>query len=488
MDSVDWSTDRSKTAIGRASLSMPARQALMDGVLRPGWTALDYGSGRGGDVKRLTHLGIEATAWDPHFGGIRPTVNYDVVAVTYVINVIESLSERKAVLADAWSLTRRCLVVSTRLTWERRQVIGAHLADGTITRRNTFQHLFTPAELRTLVGELTEVRPLSPVPGVVYAFRHPDDRMAYLARRASPGHAWRDTNDQQSALAAVVEFLETRGRLPMVEETPASLLSLLQSITGRQLAKLAAEAADPRRVYDGRKRSILNVLLVLGMDVFNGRSPFTSLPLPIQADIRAFFESYRESIRRADRLLLKLRDDGYLRRVMYNSVGKMTPTAIYIHRRAVDQMPVLLRLYEHCGAVAAGRPHDWDIVKLVHQGRAVSWLGYPDFDRDPHPRLAWSYCVDMHTLDGTYRSYSNNANRPILHRKHEFLPATDPAASKYLRLTQQEIRAGLYKNPHLIGNERGWNDALSMAGVQLRGHRLIRKTRQAKADETTELE
>ncbi len=219
---------------------------------------------------------------------------------------------------------------------------------------------------------------------------------------------------------------------------------------------------------------MLNVLLLLGIEVFNGRGPLQSLSLPIQADIRAFFESYKEASRRADRLLFKLRDDAYLRNVMRNSVGKLTPTAIYVHHRAVEHMPVLLKLYEHCGAVAVGRPADWDLVKLSHEGRSVSWLGYPDFNRDPHPRLAWSYNVDMRKLEGTYRSYLDSENRPLLHRKHEFLTADDPDSLKYSRLTDQEIRAGLYAEPHLIGNERGWESALSSKGVQLRGHRLIR--------------
>jgi DNA phosphorothioation-associated putative methyltransferase len=473
-----WLSDRHKTAIGRVSLSMPARQALLDGVLRPEYTVLDYGSGRGNDVARLAHLGIRATGWDPHHGGSRPEETQDVVTLTYVINVIENPAEREAVLRDAWSLAERCLVVSTRLVWERKQVTGAALGDGTLSKRNTFQHLFSPGELRILVEDVTQVRPLSPFPGVVYAFRHDSDRLAYLARRASPDQAWQEGQDKQSAIAAVVDFLEQRGRVPMVEETPETLLFLLKSLSGRQLQRLAVQAADPARIEEGRKHSILNVLLLLGIEVFNGRSPLQSLPLTVQADIRAFFESYKEACRRADRLLLKLRDDTYLRNVMRNSVGKMTPTAIYVHRRASDHMPALLKLYEHCGAVAVGRPSDWDIVKLAHQGRSVSWLGYPDFDRDPHPCLEWSYSVDMRTLEGTYRSYLDRDNRPLLHRKHEFLCLDDPDVPKYRHLTDQEVRAGLYAEPHLIGNERGWAAALSSAGVRLRGHRLVREQQQ----------
>jgi DNA phosphorothioation-associated putative methyltransferase len=275
--------------------------------------------------------------------------------------------------------------------------------------------------------------------------------------------------------------LERRGRMPMVEETPDSLLPLLRHLTGPQLTRLAQQGAKPTCVEEGRRRSILNTLLLLGIEVFNGRSPLQSLPISCQADIRAFFARYKEACSRADRLLLKLRDDTYVRNVMGNSVGKMTPTAIYIHRRASEHMPVLLKLYEHCGSVAVGRPTDRDIVKLAHQRWSVSWLGYPDFDCDPHVRLAWSYSVDMRTLEGSYRSYLDSRNRRLLHRKHEFLDPADPAVPKYRRLTDQEIRAGLYMQPHLIGNELGWQEALDAAGLRLSGHRLVR-TRPTSAD------
>src|SRR6516225_1117821 len=143
---ADWISDRHKTAIGRPALSMPARQALRDGVLRPERSVLDYGSGRGDDVARLRHLGITVTGWEPHHGEGHPSEPQDVVTLTYVINVIEDPAERQAVLHDAWRLAERCLVVSTRLAWERKQVTGTLVADGTLTRRNTFQRLFSPAE------------------------------------------------------------------------------------------------------------------------------------------------------------------------------------------------------------------------------------------------------------------------------------------------------------------------------------------------------
>jgi DNA phosphorothioation-associated putative methyltransferase len=196
----------------------------------------------------------------------------------------------------------------------------------------------------------------------------------------------------------------------------------------------------------------------------------------LQLNVRAFFSSYKEACMRADRLLLKLGDDAYVKGAMRASkVGKLTPTALYVHRRAIDQMPTVLRLYEHCASIAAGRPASWALVKLRHQGRGVSWLDYPEFDTDPHPKLHSSYMVDLTTLQASFKSYAEAANRPLLHRKHEFLAPDDPDAPKYRRLTQSEVRAGLYRNPHLIGTEVGWETELLRCRKELRGHRLMRR-------------
>jgi len=247
MSTADWLSDRQKTAIGRSSLSMPARQALLDGVLRPDWTVLDYGSGRGGDVARLAHLGILAIGWDPHHGGARPSEPKDIVTLTYVVNVIEDAAERQRVLGDAWSLSGRCLVVSARLTWERKQVNGVAVGDGIVTSKNTFQRLFSPGELRGLVEDTIGVRTISAVPGVVYAFRRDDDRLAYLARRVAPEQMWQAGDDFQAAVTAVVHFLEHRGRMPELEETPDALLPLLRNVTGSQ-ASAWARWSKPGRI------------------------------------------------------------------------------------------------------------------------------------------------------------------------------------------------------------------------------------------------
>jgi DNA phosphorothioation-associated putative methyltransferase len=471
-----WGSERWLTAISRSGLSVPARQVVIDHQVVPGRSVLDYGCGRGDDVRALRDMRFEASGWDPHYFPDSRQAPADVVLMTYVLNVIEDPEERHRTLAQAWDLAQHVLVVSARLVWERNKVSGSHIADGVLTSKGTFQHLFGSSELRDLVQEVTGARCVSATPGIVYAFREDTARIAFLARRIVPEVEWLASADTASAIASVVDFTERRGRLPRLEEMPAVLSELLANLRLSDLHRIIRRSADPEKTTAGLKRTALNTLLFLAVELFNGRGPFGTLPLPIQLDIRACFSSYHEACRRADRLLLKLRDDTYIRGAMRASaVGKLTPTALYVHRRAIDRMPTVLRLYEHCAAIAAGRPREWTLIKLKHQGRAVSWLHYPDFDADPHPRLRSSYSIEMRDLETTYLSYEDSGNRPLLHRKHEFLAPDDPDAPKYRRLTAAEVRAGLYERPHLIGTEDGWEAELERCARELRGHRLLHR-------------
>jgi DNA phosphorothioation-associated putative methyltransferase len=471
----EWSSARQRTAIGRGDLSMPVRQTLRDDLIRSASSVLDYGCGRGQDVARLCRMGLDALGWDPFYFPDTPLVERDIVLLNYVLNVIEDAAERRAVLEKAWRLASRALVVSSRLKWELNSVNGQTSGDGIVSSRNTFQHFYSPSDLRQLVEGVTGRRCVSPLPGVVYAFRCDEDRFAYLARGTIADFEWANSEDYASAVAELVSFTEERGRPPLFEEIPDHLLPQLGSLSRRSMLEVINKGASPDRVSEGFRRSTLDTLLYLGTSIFNGRASFGELPLGVQADIKRCFKSYREACARADRLLSKIRDDTYIRGAMQNSPGKMTASALYVHQRAVPKIPVVLRLYEHCGFVAAGRPANWNILKLDHRGRRVSWSSYPAFDSDPHPTLAWTYGVDMASLEGSFQTFGGRANRPLLHRKEEFLDPDDPAIAKYRRLTAAEVRAGLYQNPTVIGLEDGWESELQRCGVELRGHRVIKR-------------
>jgi DNA phosphorothioation-associated putative methyltransferase len=136
---------RHRTAISRSSLSTPMRALAQWGYLDGAPTVLDYGCGRGDDVRALCAAGVLATGWDPHFAPDAPREPSDVVNLGFVLNVIEDPDERSSALRAAFGLARRVLSVAVMLNGRGG---GAEHADGVLTTRLTFQKYFGQAELR----------------------------------------------------------------------------------------------------------------------------------------------------------------------------------------------------------------------------------------------------------------------------------------------------------------------------------------------------
>src|SRR4051812_21567265 len=106
---------RHRTALQRRQLSRPIRVALEDHLITQSTSIFDYGCGRGYDSTALKELGFSCEGWDPNYFPEQNHEPADVVNLGYVINVIEDLDERASALRDAWSLTRKLLIVSARL-------------------------------------------------------------------------------------------------------------------------------------------------------------------------------------------------------------------------------------------------------------------------------------------------------------------------------------------------------------------------------------
>lgn len=74
------------SAISRRSLSVPAAYLEQKGMLYG--QILDYGCGRGGDMERLRAMGYMVVGYDPYYQPAMPRRRFDVVLLTYVLNVV----------------------------------------------------------------------------------------------------------------------------------------------------------------------------------------------------------------------------------------------------------------------------------------------------------------------------------------------------------------------------------------------------------------
>ena len=456
--------------------------ALADGLIRDGVSVFDYGCGRGDDLRYLKLRGVPSKGWDPVHQCEDEIASAEVVNLGYVVNVIEDPDERSRCLVRAWSLAERALIVSARLTSETPELASvAEYGDGFVTSIPTFQKFYEQAELKDWIEDLLSETAVAAAPGVFYVFRDAEDRMAFLASRyRRHRHALLPSvestlDDHKELLRPLVEFFEERGRAPAEDELPGGneirerFGSLQRAL---RLVQRAHDAEAWKRVVTARGEDLL---IFLALSRFDGRPRFGQLPLPVRRDIRAIFSSYRRACEEADVALLAVGDmERVSRAARGSSVGKLTPSAIYVHESALESLPPLLRLYEGCARGYIGRVEGANLIKLHTGEPKVSYLSYPDFDSDPHPALAEGMTVHLQTFRVRERDYRGSRNPPILHRKETFIVSDHPLHAKFSRLTRQEAAKELYEEPSRIGTRRGWEEVLAEKGVALRGHRLVR--------------
>lgn len=474
-------TARHKTAMVRSALSRPMGLALADGIIEREATVFDYGCGRGGDVHHLQGLGFSASGWDPAHRPNAEMVSSNVVNLGYVVNVIEDPIERAQVLKSAWNLTRNVLVVSARLTWEARELVGRRVGDGILTRMGTFQKFYDQSELAAWIESVLGTKPLAAAPGVFYVFRSEATQQDFLANRV---HQYRpriiiDPHEEyernREHLAPLFNFLTAHARPPkrgeLGAEAEASVLEARGTL-GRA-ANLIYQVTDDSHWEQVRIQRRSELLVYAAMSRFGRKPRFSQLGSTLQRDIRIHFGTYRDLTNQGDRLLAAVGNRMMvLMSARSSKVGKQTPSALYVHRSALGELPPILQVYEGCARVLAGTVERANMIKLSVTEPQVSFLSYPDFEKKAHPTLHSAVTVNLRRLSVDWRDYSRSDNPPLLHRKEEFIGSEDGRRLLYERLTAAEVRAGLYRFPERIGSLRGWERTLDLYGIRIRGHRV----------------
>ena len=272
-------------------------------------------------------------------------------------------------------------------------------------------------------------------------------------------------------------FFSTRGRLPQIDDAPDSWLLYTEHFGSVKRAFTAVRKAERSNWFEDVIQDRKNDLLVLlaGM-IFSSRPRFSDLPGIIQRDVKALFSSYKKACTEADLLLFSAGNQNLISAASdFSDVGKKTQQALYIHRTALPLLPPVLRVFELCARVVSGEIPETNIVKLSKLKAQVSYLNYPDFDKNPHPALKEAITVSISELQARYRAYSTSGNPPILHRKETFVAQNYPRRATFERLTKQEERHHLYDDVSLIGHSKGWKEVLEANRVILNGHRLLLK-------------
>jgi DNA phosphorothioation-associated putative methyltransferase len=478
--STQLKIDRHKAAISRNDFSKPVRLALEAGLLNQNTTFFDYGCGQGGDLERVAKLGYESAGWDPYYRPDAPQVAADVVNLGYVVNVIESQTERREALIKAWELTRQVLIVSAQVLIAQGNSQIAY-GDGVITNRNTFQKYYDQEELKLYIDQVLRVDAVPAGLGIYFVFRDEAQAQTFRASRfrsrvsvPKVQLANKRFEDYKDLLTPLMAFFTERGRLPTLEELPET--EALSSEFGnlRRAFQIVLQATNPQEwdaISDRRRQDLL---VYLALSHFGHRPKLRDLTPVVQNDIKSLFGGYQQACAAADLMLMSLGNLEIIEeRCKQSEIGQKRPNSLWVHVSAIESLDPVLRLYEGCASRTIGRPQDANIVKFHFRKPKIAYLFYPEFDTAPHPALHTSMAIDLRDLHVHYRDYDPTDNPPLLHQKDLLVTTDYPLYDKFAKLTRQEKDWGLLDDVRSIGDRRGWQKCLDDHCAELKGHRVV---------------
>ena len=472
--------ERHRAAIVRTDISKPVRLAIESAILSKDTTFFDYGCGHGGDVERTANQGYISAGWDPYYQPNTRISPADIVNLGYVINVIENPTERRESLCKAWELTQKVLIVSAQVLIDERSSGQIAYGDGIVTRRNTFQKYYEQEELKAYIDQVLGVDAIPVALGIYFVFR--DEAQAenfrasrFRSRTTTPRIRAniKRFEDYQELLAPLMAFVTERGRLPVSTELANFPDILSEFSTVRRAFQVILQATDESEWDAIAEKRRQDLLVYLALTQFSHRPRFSNLDSTVQNDIKALFGNYKQACAAADLMLISVGDNRLIANCCKRSnIGKLLPSALYVHISALENLNPQLRLYEGCASRTIGRMDGATLVKFNINVPKISYLFYPDFDTDPHPALQTSMQIDLRDLQVSYRDYDTSDNPPILHRKETFITPDYPLYEKFARLTHQEEKWGLLNQTNTIGTRKGWQKCLKEHCAELKGHRV----------------
>jgi DNA phosphorothioation-associated putative methyltransferase len=436
----------------------------------------DYGCGHGEDIRYLKSRKIAAVGWDPSHLPKGKLQDADVVNLGYVLNVIEDPIERSETLRKAFSLSRRVLIVGVRVD----HMVGdlAEFGDGVLTTRNTFQKIYTQAELRSYLESILQRRAHTGGLGIAYVFKDAEAEARYVASQAFRRRLEYRTDiiDSFAADAIAKRFVRQAnkiGRLPLPEEFRDYAKLLARFGSPQRIVRLALRLID-HKTFEGsraqRREDILTYLAMIRLQALKV-PPLRALSADIQADIKALWGDLRSAVTEADEFLFSIGQPERVQAAATSaSLGKLVADDLYVHRSAEDDLPPLLRLVAFAGRQIVG-DCGYNLVKFSVDGRKVSFLSYEHFDEDPHPALRFGIRVYLPKTAYQIRDYRGSVNPPILHRKDTFVASDYPYWERFRKLTLEEESHGLLSQPG-IGYKREWERLLEERGLVIHEHTI----------------
>ena len=436
----EGSIERHKTAIDRNSLSQPMQILARHNYLSGDFSVLDYGCGKGDDLRELEAHGLDIIGWDPVHRTEGELLNSDIVNIGFVLNVIEDKQERDSTLKHAWSYADKLLIVSVMVAGDRHIEQFTPYKDGVVTSRNTFQKYYSQGEFKTYIEDQIGEAAIAVGQGIFILFKDKIEEQLFLIERQHVNREWRqktqrELKQQQPSikkdliekhLSLFTDFWETSldiGRIPANSEFEFSdqIRRVASSHNKAHAALIEHFGEDLFKEAKEKRREDLLVYFALGQ--FEKRKTQSKMPDSLKRDIKAFFASYNSAIGEAKNLLFSVGSPETIQiacEKAYKAIGfgeMLEGHSFTFHKDFLGNIPAELRVYIGCAIQLYGDIDDIHLIKAHIRSGKVSLMRYEKWDSDT-PMLIERIKIKLREVDIDFFDYVD-----------EFLPS--PLMDKY---------------------------------------------------------
>lgn len=437
--------ERHLTAIDRTRLSTPMQILAQHGYLDGQYSALDYGCGKGDDVRELGAHGIDVVGWDPVYVTDSSPRSADLVNLGFVINVIEDPKERSETLLRAYDYAKKVLVVSVMIGGESTNGRFSRCGDGVRTSRNTFQKYYTQQELRSYIEQVLGESPVAAKPGVFLVFRDKFEEQNFLLERQHVQREWRQLTARPRT---VHEYLipedKIRQNLPLFEDFWQTALDLgrvpandefdfsdqLRSLAGshKRAFESLKEHFETSELEEASARRLQDLTVFFALAAFDRRVAYARFSPRLRRDISAFFRSYAAAREEGSKLLYSIADLEGVKGACVEAVkevrcGRVLPGhSLTVHRSLLEQLPPVLRVYVGCAGALYGDLDSVDLVKIHYTSPKVTFLIYDEYDSCRLPVLSARVKVNLATQRIDFFEGHPGEDSQLLYFKSDFDP------------------------------------------------------------------
>lgn len=434
--------ERHRTAIDRNQLSQPMQILARHNYFNGDYSVLDYGCGKGDDMRELEAHGMDISGWDPVHRPDGEILNADIVNLGFVLNVIEDRQERDETLKRAYDYADKLLIVSVMIAGESVISQFTPYKDGIITSRNTFQRYYTQSEFRSYIESSLDESAIAVGQGIFIVFKDKMDEQNFLLERQHVRRDWQQKTQRQiqarqpsiqkdlidKHLELFTDFWETSlelGRIPANNEFEFS--DQIRRIAGsHNKAHHALVEHFGNELFleaQGKRKDDLLVYFSLGL--FGKRKPQTKMPEGLKRDIKYFYESYNDAVEQARAVLFSMGKPELIEESCNKAFKQLQSGyldeghSFTFHKRHLGNLPPELRIYIGCATQLYGDLDRIHLIKAHMTSGKVSLMRYDDWDKD-EPLLVERIKIKMRDQDVDFFDYGDRFESPSLSNKSDF--------------------------------------------------------------------